>query len=842
MFGKPQFIGFVRLSLTAVLATCLLAASARAEEEESDKVSVETVLALGPIAWTGPIAWDEAKNVEAIKQNAALQLDRLPAAGESFEAFGQTHAWRRQETAKAAAGLADRDGVLLISFNMETHRYAPGALEVAWQGAIDLFHNGAPMAGSTEKGFSLKAENGSHRFLAMLRKAKDQEDFSLSIAWRSKYDAAFHIEPKRRLSPEQLYHTQTVEGMDISPDGKWAALGLRGYDSRQSQWVSWLEVRDAESGALWQRWRGSAPSGAWSRDGQKLAYTLNGDLWILDMATREERKLLSKLEGAGGFEWHPDGGSLLFTWRTVRAEPRKDGMKRYRALEDRWAGWRNRSQVFQVDIVSGWLRQLTDGDTSHGIADISPDGAKLLLSASPVDYAEPPHTTTVLLEMDLASGEKAELMRSRYINSANYWGDGLYITGGPSMFEGLGVATPPDMTPNEYDGQLYFYNLAAKRPEALSKSFDPSINSIEILGNGDLMLSAAKGDETRLYRYDSRRKAFSELDQPVRVVEGFAVSRGDNARLLWRGTSASTPQKVYTSPAARLSPRIFLDPAPEAYAQTRLGAVKDWRFKNRDGNEIDGRYYLPIDFDPAKKYPLIVYYYGGTVSVSEAFTGRYPFNLWASHGYVIYIPQPAGAVGYGQTFSAKHVNAWGKETAEDIIDGAKAFTAAHDFVDPDKIGIGGASYGGFMTMYLTTRTDMFAAAMSHAGISNLTSYWGKGWWGYLYSGTASRGSFPWNNRELYVEQSPIFSADKVNTPLLLLHGDADTNVPPTESHQMYTALKLLDKDVELIEVAGENHWIIDNGKRMVWWDTILAYYDKHLKDQPEWWNDLYPAD
>src|SRR5690606_2816347 len=113
-------------------------------------------------------------------------------------------------------------------------------------------------------------------------------------------------------------------------------------------------------------------------------------------------------------------------------------------------------------------------------------------------------------------------------------------------------------------------------------------------------------------------------------------------------------------------------------------------------------------------------------------------------------------------------------------------------------------------------TDIFAAAISHAGISNLTNYWGVGYWGYLYSSVATANSFPWNRKDIYVENSPIYNADKITTPLLLLHGSADTNVPPGESTTMFTALKLLGKDVNYIEIAGQNHHILEYKKRKLW--------------------------
>ena len=145
-----------------------------------------------------------------------------------------------------------------------------------------------------------------------------------------------------------------------------------------------------------------------------------------------------------------------------------------------------------------------------------------------------------------------------------------------------------------------------------------------------------------------------------------------------------------------------------------------------------------------------------------------------------------------------------------------------------------------MTMLLQTRTDIFSAAVAHAGISSISSYWGEGYWGYLYSAVASANSFPWNNKKLYIEQSPLFYADKINTPLLLLHGSSDKNVPPGESRQLYTALKLLGKEAELIEIKGQDHHILDYKKRIKWQKTIFAWFDRWLKDLPEWWENLYP--
>jgi dipeptidyl aminopeptidase/acylaminoacyl peptidase len=236
---------------------------------------------------------------------------------------------------------------------------------------------------------------------------------------------------------------------------------------------------------------------------------------------------------------------------------------------------------------------------------------------------------------------------------------------------------------------------------------------------------------------------------------------------------------------------------------------------------------------------MLVYYYGGCSPTSRSFEGRYAPHMYAAQGYVVYTINPSGAAGFGQEYASRHVNTAGDYVADDIIEGTKRFAAEHAFIDSKHIGCFGASYGGFMTQYLQTKTDIFAAAMSHAGISDHTSYWGEGYWGYSYSETSMANSYPWTRKDLYVDHSPLYNADKIHTPILFMHGTADTNVPVGESIQMYTALKLLGRPTAFVVVEGENHWIQDYHKRIKWQSTIFAWFQKWLKGDSSWWDSMY---
>ena len=383
-------------------------------------------------------------------------------------------------------------------------------------------------------------------------------------------------------------------------------------------------------------------------------------------------------------------------------------------------------------------------------------------------------------------------------------------------------------------------DLADRKITPVTKDFNPNVGSWEwSIYDNKIYFTAENTDLISLFRLDPSNGKIEQIPVEEDNVKRFALS--SNAPVMvWYGQGASNSDRSYIMDLKKWKSTLLEDLSKDILEGVKLGECRPWNFTNSKGDEINGRYYLPADFDPAKKYPLIVNYYGGCSPTERSFESRYPHHLYAAMGYVVYVVNPSGATGFGQEFSARHVNTAGNGPADDIVEGTKQFCKEHSFVDASKIGCIGASYGGFTTMYLQTITDIFAAAISHAGISDHTSYWGEGYWGYSYSEVSMANSYPWSETDLYVKQSPLYNAHKVDTPILFVHGDADTNVPVGESIQMYTALKLLGKETDMVLVKDQNHHILDYNKRILWQNTIFAWFAKWLQDDPTWWNAMYP--
>ena len=783
--------------------------------------------------YAGPYAVQQPYMVDSVDVNSkAFAMKNLLDTPLSLDVLEQGTAFNGE----VLPNVADGHALHLISFALQAHSYTEAKLNVQGVKNYQLFVNGRKHSGS-----NLTLEPATHEIILKYLSEAGQND-SLKVCVETEKEGIITLreDGKHNYSLNHVIHGTHFSGVSLSPDGKYLMTSYRTTQvgGRTSGVTKITEL--ATGKVLAQRLEYLQ----WMPKSNRYYYTrmgVNGrQLVAVEPASGQEYLLADNLPD-GYFQIAPSEDWLLYS---LTQEGPKERREIYEVIEpdDRQPGWRDRSYLAKYDLATGLMQPLTFGYHNAWAQDISADGNKVLVMTNRSRLTKRPTTVSSLLLLDVKTLKVDTLVaEDGFLNSAQFSPDGkrIAVTASPEAFEGIGLNVKEGQTPNMYDYQMYLMDLADKKVTPVTKSFNPSVQ--RVVWNkvdGKIYFTAENRDYVSLYCMNPVDGKIQQVETKEDLVKGLSLSA--NASLLaYYGQGAMNSDRLYTLDLKKKKHTLVEDLSKDLLKDVQLGECRDWNFINSKGDTIYGRYYLPPHFDASKKYPMIVNYYGGCSPTERNFESRYPHHAYASLGYVVYVVQPSGASGFGQEFGARHVNTAGEGPAQDIIEGTKKFCEEHAFVNAKKIGCIGASYGGFMTQYLQTKTDIFAAAISHAGISDHTSYWGEGYWGYSYSEVSMANSYPWTRKDLYVERSPLFNADKIHTPILFLHGDVDMNVPVGESIQMYTALKLLGRETAMVLVDGQDHHIVDYGKRIQWQNTIWAWFAKWLQDNATWWNAIY---
>ncbi len=639
-----------------------------------------------------------------------------------------------------------------------------------------------------------------------------------------------------RLTLEDLDRMADVSEPVFSPDGEYIAYSVTTTN---------VEEDDSQTD-LWRvRWDGTdrhplthttdasewAP--AWSADGKWLAFLADrgGDdattqVWIMPVFGGEARKLTNFGEGVEDFVWSPDGARLAVIASDLKRPegekaPKNDPpivTSRYSFKSDGPGYLSNRrSHLYLFDLATAKAVALTSGDHDEGAPSWSPDG-KLIAYVSKRGADPDRHLNTDIYliepragapERQLTTFEGADLdeggprpawspdgRRIAYLQGS----EDRWIYYAPMQLAVIDVQSGKSFLPAPID--LWFYSPRWSR-------------------DGKSILGLIERDRvTYLSRVDLPGGKVTSLTRGHRLDADFAV--GAKGRIAVLGGDDRHPNEIFAIESGRLRP---LTDHNAFLSGKELAAVKPIDFKSADGTPIGGFLVKPLGYQEGVRYPTLLRIHGGPVyQFSHAFSGE--FQTLAAHGYAVVAANPRGSSGRGFEFARAIYADWGNKDVQDVL-AAVDHAVQVGVADPDRLGVGGWSYGSMLTNYVIASDKRFKAAISGAGTSNMLGNFGYD--EYIREYEFELGT-PWKNRDLYDKVSyPFLHADRIVTPTLFECGTADFNMPCLGAQQMYQALRVLNVPTELVIYPNQHHGFSVPSyerDRMV---RNLAWYDKHLK-------------
>ncbi|MDP8208149.1 MAG: S9 family peptidase [Candidatus Electryonea clarkiae] len=666
-------------------------------------------------------------------------------------------------------------------------------------------------------------------------------------------------DPKHHFDFQDYYLIDAVSGLEISRDGRWLAAGISPWDRSNDKREKHLEIWDMKNKEkIWEYFSAKGISNTrWSPDGKQLLFSTGAsekgsDVYLWNRADQKFERIMHGLEHSSGFRWSPDGNVIYYTktkkWKDEDEKPYKVMW----GLEDRWSGWRDDTEIHYMTLDGRAHGKLTSGKYDPGRFAISPDGSTILMLRS-ITAVERPFGITEFWKISTSTGDAKKVFEFRTwsVGRLAFSPDGKSVAFDAPIYPVDGNESKhPDNNDNATD--LWILDLESGKAVNYTREFEPAIAAgaygtgrggiLFWHENGSIGFTGLYNKKVKLYFFDTETHIITEHSLPTPGASYGDASIGIKSNVfVFQGDQPERPGDIYFYDWKKKKGEMLKDLHPKFKRLIKPGKIIDYDYVNSDGVTIPGYLYYPVNYDNTKKYPLIVDFYGGVFGFADGYI--WMSNVFATRGYFVYIPTPRGAAGWGQEFADYHPNDWGILTTRDMNEGVRNIVNNVPAVDGSKCATVSGSYGGFMTMYMLSQPKdhkdfyPYATGISDYGISNLASYWGVGWWGYLYSDMATARNYPWNNPQYYIDHSPLYFADNITVPLLLLHGDADVNVPPMESDQMYTALKVLNREVEFIRFPGENHGIASKrGKYLLTKRMHSEWFDKHLKGQPGAWD------
>jgi len=633
---------------------------------------------------------------------------------------------------------------------------------------------------------------------------------------------------------EEIISLRSAGGVTISADGNHVAYTVQtaDWDNNRFDTEIWLAKGGKNPFQLTNTPNGNSTHAAFSPDGKWIAFLADrgnkNQIYVIRFEGGEAKSVTREEEGITDFEWHPSGTQFIFLKPEQEDKTKRDREKKYGAYEMNDRDF-TLSHLWQVDFLPDMLnpserpcyetadslkiktgcidlpkaKRITEGNFTVTSFIVSPDGNHVAFSH------QPDPLINSFLKSDISVVSLSDQKVTAVVTNPS--SDGLEDWS-PDSKEILFITSGADTTSNFYsNSKLFVVTLATGATRQLAKDLDEDLAGFAWGASG---IYSAAWNKTRrpIYKIDPKTGAHTLLLNSPKQVFSLTLSKLNN-RLAFTGRDDNQLTEIFLTPLASPKPEKVTNMSAQlTHWKVAQSEVISW--KSKDGSIIEGVLHKPANYDPTKKYPLLVVIHGGPTGIDTPTPVPgyvYPVLQWLDKGCLVLRPNYRGSAGYGEAFRSLNVKNLGVGDAWDVLSGID-FLNSKGMIDKSKMGCMGWSQGGYISAYLTTNSDVFKAVSVGAGISNWTTYYVNT---DIHPFTRQYlKATPWSDEEIYRKTSPITNINNAKTPTLIQHGEFDTRVPIANAYELLQGLRDKQVPCELMVYKGFGHGITKPRERL----------------------------